>query len=118
MSSTPEEGEHGATEDIIDLPDEAPKAGGLTHGSDTDDKQGSDLGQIIDEIEETALVDGPERNNTSRGHEEESLVNEDGTAREDGNIRDGLRSDEETISIPDDSPSILVWRRVSRFTQC
>jgi hypothetical protein len=109
MSSTPEEGEDGATEDAIALPDEAPEAGGLTNGSEADDKQGSDLADIIDDTEEAAVADRIERNNSGEGQDAESLVNEDGTASQRRNIRDDLRSDEETISVPDDSPSTQVW---------
>jgi vacuolar protein sorting-associated protein 8 len=111
MSSTPEEGEDGATEDTIDLPDEAPDVGGLSNCPELDDKQGSDIGDILDESEDTALVDSHERNDIGKGHDTESLVNDDGTASQRRITRDDLRSDEETISIPDDSPSIQVWRR-------
>lgn len=109
MSSTAEEGEDGAPEDTIDLPDDVPEPGGITNSSEVDVKQESDPGDIIDETGDTSLAEGPEQNTDSKDHDAESLVNEDGTASQRRNIRDDLRSDEETISIPDDSPSIQVW---------
>jgi hypothetical protein len=109
MSSTPEEGEDGATEDTIELPDEAPEVAGLRNGSEVDDKRRSDLGDTIDDTRDAAVVDSDERIDIAKAQDAESLVNEEGTASERRNIRDDLRSDEETISIPDDSPSIQVW---------
>jgi hypothetical protein len=109
MSSTLEEGEDGATEDTVDLPDEATEVGGLTNGPEFDDKEGSDIGDIVDELEDTSVVHSHERNGVGKGQDSESLVNEDGTASQQRLVRDDLRSDDETISIPDDSPSIQVW---------
>jgi hypothetical protein len=86
-----------------------PAAGGLTNSSEVDVKQESDPGDIIDETGDTSLAEGPEQNTANKDHDAESIVDEDGTASQRRNIRDDLRSDEETFSIPDDSPSIQVW---------
>jgi hypothetical protein len=114
MSSTPEEGEDGAPQDTVDLPDEVPEAGGFTNNSKVDVKQESDLGDIIDDTEDAPVADGPEQKTAGKDDDAESLVNEKGTVSQRRNIGD---SDEETISIPDDSPSFQVWRRLLRPTQ-
>lgn len=116
MSSTPEEGEDGAPEDTIDLPDEVPEAGGLTNSSEVGVKQESDPGDTIDGTGDTPVADGPEQKTAGKDGAE-SPVNEEGTASQRRNTRDDLRSDEETISIPDDSPSIQVWRGPLRSTE-
>ena len=108
MSSKPEEGEDGALEDAIDLPEDAPEIGGPKNGSEEDDKLGSTIGDAIDDTEDLAVGDGEERNDVGLGPDAESLVNEEGSGNVHGNTQDGVRSDEETISIPDDSPSMQV----------
>ena len=108
MSSKPEEGEDGALEDAIDLPEDAPEVRGPKNGSEGDDQSGSMIGDAIDDTEDLAVGDGGERNDVGQGPDAESLVNEEGAGNVLGNIQDGVRSDEETISIPDDSPSMQV----------
>ena len=110
MSSKPEEGEDGALEDAIDLPEDAPEARGPKNGSEGDDQSGSMIGDAIDDTEDLAGSDGGERNDVEQAPDAESLVNEEGAGNVLGNIQDGVRSDEETISIPDDSPSMQVGR--------
>ena len=108
MSSKPEEGEDGALEDAIDLPEDAPEARGPKNGSEGDDQSGSMIGDAKDDTEDLAVSDGGERNDVEQAPDAESLVNEEGAGNVLGNIQDGVRSDEETISIPDDSPSMQV----------
>jgi hypothetical protein len=108
MSSKPEEGEDGALEDAIDLPEDAPEIGGPKNGSEEDDQLGSTIWDAIDDTEDLAVGDGGERNDVGQGPDAESLVNEEGAGSVHGDIQDGVRSDEETISIPDDSPSMQV----------
>jgi hypothetical protein len=110
MSSKPEEGEDGALRDAIDLPEDTPEVGGPKNGSEEDDQLGSTIGDAIDDTEDLAEGDGGERNDVGLGPDAESLVNEEGSGNVHGNIQDGVRSDEETISIPDDSPSMQVGR--------
>jgi hypothetical protein len=107
MSSKPEEGEDGALEDAIDLPEDAPEVRGPKNGSEEDNQSGSMIGDAIDDTEDLAGGDGGERNDVGQP-DTESLVNEDGAGNVLGNTQDGVRSDEETISIPDDSPSMQV----------
>jgi hypothetical protein len=108
MSSKPEEDEDGALEDAIDLPEDAPEIGGPKNGWEADDQLGSTIGDAIDDTEDLAVGDGGERNDVGQGPDAESLVNEEGAGSVHGDIQDGVRSDEETISIPDDSPSMQV----------
>jgi hypothetical protein len=108
MSSTPEEGDDGAIEDNIDLPKEASEEGVLANGSEVDDKRGSELEDNIDDTEDAAVVGSDESEDVGNAEHAESLVNEDGTASQRRNIRDQRHSDEESISIPDDSQSIQV----------
>ena len=108
MSSKPEEGEDGALQDAIDLPEDAPEAGGPKNGSEDDDQLGSTIGDAIDDTEDLAVGDGGDRNDVGLGPDAESLVDEEGSSNMHGNIQDGIRSDEETLSIPDDSPSMQV----------
>jgi hypothetical protein len=107
MSSKPEEGEDGALEDAIDLPEDAPEVRGPKNGSEEDNQSGPMIGDAIDDTEDLAGGDGGERNDVGQP-DTESLVNEDGAGNVLGNTQDGVRSDEETISIPDDSPSMQV----------
>jgi hypothetical protein len=109
MSSKPEEGEDGAPEDAIDLPEDAPEVERPKNGWEEDDQIGSTIGGAIDDTEDLALGDSGERNDDGQGPDAGSLVNEEGLGSIRGNIRDGVRSDEETLSIPDDSPSMQVW---------
>ena len=113
MSSKPEEGEDGALEDALDLPEDAPEVQGPKNGSEGDDQSGSMIEDAIDDTEDLAVGDGGERNDVGQAPDAESLVNEEGAGNVLGNIQDGVRSDEETRSIPDDSPSMQV--RVRSF---
>ena len=106
MSSTPEEGEDGAQEDAIDLPDEAPEVGEPINGSEEDEQLGA--GDSIDDIGDASMVDNREPNDVEQDQDAESLVNEEGAVGLRRDVKGDLRSDEDTISIPDDSPSIQV----------
>ena len=109
MSSKPEEGEEGALQDAIDLPEDTPEVGGPKNGSEGDYHLGSTIGDVIDDTEDLAVGDVGERDDdVGPGPGAEPLVNEEGSGNMHGNIQDGIRSDEETISIPDDSPSMQV----------
>ena len=108
MSSKPEEGEDGALQDAIDLPEDTPEVGGSKDGSVEDDQLGSTIRDAIDDTDDLAVDDGGERDDTGLGPDAELLVNEEGSGNIHGNIQDGIHSDEETISIPDDSPSMQV----------
>jgi hypothetical protein len=108
MSSKPEEGEDGALEDAIDLPEDASEVRGPKNGSEGDDQSGSMIGDVIDDTEDLEVGDGGERNDVGQGLDAGSLVSEEDAGNVLGNIQDGVRSDEETISIPDDSPSMQV----------
>lgn len=111
MSSKPEEGEDGVTEDTIDLPGEPPEIGGLTNGSEVQENQGPDLEDDIGVTEHTAVLESIDRDDVANGQDGEFVVNEEGTTNQRRNLRDDLHSDEEAISIPDDSPSIQVRGR-------
>ena len=108
MSSKPEEGEDGALQDALDLPEDAPEAGGPKNGSEGDYQLGPMIGDAIDDTEDLVVGDVGERDDVGLGLGAEPLVDEEGSGNMHGNIQDGIRSDEETISIPDDSPSMQV----------
>ena len=116
MSSTPEEGEDGALEDAIDLPDEAPPVGGTTHGSEEDDQEEAAAGHLVNEKDDAPVVDSPEQHDIGQGQDAESLVDEEGAVSLSRNIKDDLRSEEDTLSIPDDTPSIQVPSKGSGAT--
>ena len=108
MSSTPEEGEDGTQEDAIDFPDEVPEVGEATNGSDVDNQQDSTATDAIDDPGDGPAVESREEDEPQHRQDDESLVNEEGAVSLHRNIKDHLRSDEDTISIPDDSPSVQV----------
>jgi hypothetical protein len=108
MSSKPEEGEDGALQDAIDLPEDTPEVRGPKNGSERDYQLGSTIEDAIDDTEDLAVGDVGEGDDVGLGPGAEPLVNEEGSGNMHGNIQDGIHSDEETISIPDDSPSMQV----------
>ena len=108
MSSTPEEGEDGAQEDAIDFPDEAPEVGETTNGSEWGNQQGSTATGAIDDPEDAPVVDGREEIELEQDQDDDSLVNTEGAVGLRRNVEGYLRSDEDNISIPDDSPSVQV----------
>ena len=116
MSSTPEEGEDGALEDAIDLPDEAAEVGGPTNGVDGENQQGSTAAHSLDGTGDAPAVESPEQDNISQGQDAESIVHYEGAVSLRKDIRNDLRGEEDTVSIPDDSPSIQVWSNRSRYT--
>ena len=116
MSSTPEEGEDGALEDAIDLPEEAPLVGGTAHASEEDDQDKAAAGHSVDETDDAPAVDSSEQHDIGQGQDADSLVDEEGAVSRRRSIKDDLRSEEDTLSIPDDSPSIQVLSKGSRAT--
>ena len=111
MSSTPEVGEDGALEDAIDLPEHD------IHGSEEDDQQSSAPAHFTDGIEGVPVLDSPEHHDVGQGQEAGSLNNEDGAISLRQNIRDDLHSEEDTVSIPDDTPSIQVLSKRLKVDQ-
>lgn len=107
MSSTPEEGEDGAPEDIIDLPEEAHDV--RETGRESKAVDGPD---IVKGDNDTGVDTSSAVNNVGDaeiGNLDESLILDDPTTKTIRNdLEAEVRSDEETISVPDDTPSIQV----------
>ncbi len=111
MSPTPEEGEDGAPEDTIDLPGEIHDV--EEHGD------ASDIAEEADHLTEGAALEAETAPATENLDDRwtGSLEASDYFANQ--NVRNDpgeIRSDEDTVSIPDDTPSVQVCLRRLRAT--
>lgn len=115
MSSTPEEGENGAPEDTLDLPEEAQLEDQLREGFtsqpddgllEVDEVEDSEQFRENDQVQEQddATLDAESTSDHIADNGLREAVKNDSR----GDVKDDLRSEDETISIPDDTPSVPV----------